>query len=128
MTRKLLDEAQRVALKHYTHHPQWDHYIHFSFIVCDGKLLGWSPNREGTPPVHFGYTKDAKLHSELGVYRKVRGLLKGRGFEMINIRLSRQGLFKLSAPCEVCREWLDAVGCNVVYFTLDGGEWGRANL
>lgn len=97
-------------------------YRHWTFVVCDGKILEWgSNNMDGVAPKHFGYSPFSKHHSEFVAYRKARGLLKGAKFAIINIRLNKQGLMKMSMPCEVCWEWLQAVGCTECWFSTENG-------
>lgn len=124
MTKKLLTQALQIAHKEHTTHPEWRHFMHWTFVIADGKIVEWATNKKGQPERHFGYHSNAKVHSELFAYRKARGLLKER-FEIVNVRINRQGELKIAAPCGVCREWLTAVGCERAWFTLTEGGWGR---
>lgn len=110
-----------------TKHPQHAHYMHWSYIVQDQRVVEWGMNRDHTPALHFGYGPNAKLHSELVAYKKARGLLANGPFNVVNIRLNRQGQVKLSAPCLVCQQWLASVGCEKVWFSLPGG-WAKLIL
>lgn len=124
MTSKLLNQALQIAQRHYSKHPEFKYYLHYTFVIEDNQLVEWSTNKTGPPDIHFGYHRRAKLHSELRAYKKARGLLSGR-FEIINLRLNRQGQIRLSAPCVVCREWLTAVGCESMWFSLNEEGWAK---
>lgn len=127
MTNRLLNESLRHAHTFLRKHPQYRHFLHTSYVVCGGQVVEWGYNRAGEPPVHFGYHGESKIHAELAAYRKGRGLINGT-FSLINVRYNRSGMVKLAAPCQVCREWLAAVGCDTVWFTLDGGGWAKTSL
>ena len=131
MTNKLITTALRIATSSYTTHPQYNHYLHYSFIIQNNKLIEWGTNLAGEPPLHFGYHSGKtvpKLHSELVAYRRARGLLNHHEpFEMINIRLTRSGLLKISAPCLTCQSWLKPLGCTNVWFSTEG-NFGKMRL
>lgn len=129
MTAQTLNHCIRIALKNLPRHNQFLYHPHTSFVVEDNKILAWGENRQGDPPVYFGYSKRSeapKLHAELTAYRRARGLLKG-DFEMVNILLNKQGDFKKSMPCDICQSWLREVGCRVVWFSHPAG-WGKVIL
>ena len=125
MTKTLLNEALRRAEQSLDKHPQFDHYLHWSFIVQHNTIIEWGMNREAEPPPQWGYRKNSKLHSEYVAYKKARGVLASGPFELINVRLNRQGQPKLSQPCRTCRQWLDALGCQRIVFTTNDG-WASA--
>lgn len=128
MTHKVLNECIRLARSHYRKHPQWGGFLHYSFVISGREIVETGINLSGSPPAQFGYHDRAKLHSEFVAYRKAKGLLKGAPFDLVNVRFNRSGNFKMCAPCETCRGWLGAVGCQRVWFTLDGGEWARTQV
>lgn len=119
-----LKQALILAQSRFHQHPQFQHYLHWSFVVQGGKLIEWGTNREASPPKHFGYHHHSKIHSELDAYKKARGLLNPGPFALINIRLSRRGELRMSAPCPTCAEWLRSVGCDQVWFSTPSG-WAR---
>lgn len=123
MKKRLLDEALAIARRTSLKHPERRHYMHWTFIVADGKIIEWATNKVGEPPVHFGYhwrRVAPKLHAEYIAFKRARGLLDGP-FDVINVRLNRRGAMRMSAPCEVCGVWLKAVGCRNMWFTTDMG-------
>ena len=131
MTSKILNECLQFAQQHFHKHPQYEHYIHYTFIIQNNQLVEWGTNLDGNPPLHFGYNKKSgapKLHSEFVAYKKGRGLLNNDPFDLVNIRVNRRGEVKISAPCFVCQEWLKSVHCSTVWFTIDGGKFGRIRL
>lgn len=128
MKKKLLHEALRIARDTLAKHPQQS-FKHWAFIVQNGKIVEWSVNMDGEPPVHFGYHSrlknndlDPKLHAEFTAFRKARGLLDfGKRWECINIRLNNAGEMRLAAPCKCCHGFLSEMGCHTFHFTTDAG-------
>jgi hypothetical protein len=134
MNKRILTEALRMAIRHLPNHPAVNEtWMHWSFIVVDNKIVEWGTNLRGQPPIHYAYNKkivdvDAhcKLHSEIVAYRRAKKLL-GRdlgSFEVINVRLNKQGHTKISAPCCCCAPLLKELGCTRFYYTTDAG-WGK---
>lgn len=128
MRKSLLHTATKIALEKFPNHPEFGNFIHYSFVVLDNKILGYGENNAQTPPIHYGYGKrlincdfKPKTHSEICAYKRTRGLLKNRPFEMINIRLGRGGDLKNSKPCECCDELLTVLGCKKIYYSTDNG-------
>lgn len=110
-------------------HPEYGNYLHWTFIVQDGKVLGFGRNRPGRPYYdNFGYTALSKIHSEMDCWRKVKGLINSnKSFKCINIRLNKQGELRLSKPCACCVSFLDFVGCHSVIFSTEAG-FGKLNI
>lgn len=122
MRKSLLTEALSLAFAKKDSHPEYRHYIHFSFVVQRNKIVEMGRNNVAEPARHYGYhsrlqTGLPKTHSEVDAYRKARGLLDRGGFEIINIRLSRRGLLRISKPCPHCYEILKSLGCSRFYFS-----------
>lgn len=127
MRKQLLNQSARVALANAHKHPEHQHYLHWSFIVQNNQIVEWGVNRTGIPDPQWGYKPNSKIHSELSAYKKARLLLDRGPFDLINVRLNRQGLIKLSAPCVTCAGWLAANGCRKVWFTSPAG-WASITL
>lgn len=133
MKKKILNDVIRLAIKELPTHPEYNHYCHWSFIIQNNKIVEWSTNDNGIPPIHLGYNSridcsEPKRHAEFNAWRKAKGILiQNKSFECINIRLNRLGEIKFSAPCICCSNFLKALGCNKVYFTTDLG-WAKVNL
>lgn len=125
MRKQIIQDCLRVAQKQAKeqNHPEYDNYLHWSFIVQDGKVLGFGRNRPGKPYYDkFGYTTLSKIHAEHDAYRKIKGLLNNsRTFDILNIRLNRQGKMRLSKPCSCCAIFLKFMGCKNVIFSTDCG-------
>lgn len=108
--------AERELFKHE------QNYKHWTFIFCNSKLIEWGRNTYGTPHIRYiSCNSDAQIHSEVTAYKRARGLLFGRPFEILNIRLSNKGLLRLSKPCMVCLGWLHSVKCVGGIYTIDDG-------
>ena len=129
MKKTLFREAVRIARDKLTSHPQLGHFMHYSFIVQNNKIIEWGFNIAHEPPKHYGYherLKDAinkpKMHSEIACYQKAKGLLnKNKKFEIINIRLDRNGELLNSAPCSCCHNLLTELGCHKFFFSSQIG-------
>lgn len=109
MKKSLLTVAYNIACSKLDLHPEYNYYLHYSFIVQDNKIVEWGTNNKIVPAVHFGYQArlndddfKPKMHSEWIAYRRAKGLLnRRRPFDMINIRLNRKKEIKMSRPCEL---------------------------
>jgi tRNA(Arg) A34 adenosine deaminase TadA len=127
MKRSILNECLRIARdKHGPAHPSWDHKaVHYTFIVQDNKILEMGVNRPNTkPPLHYGYPSYADIHSEIDAWKKARGILGDKKWEIVNIKL----LKRLpnypeadAAPCNQCMDFLQMRGCKHFYFTTNTG-------
>lgn len=97
-------------------------YDHYSYIVSDNEIVEWGRNKTKlVPPVHWGYNEHQGIHSELSAYLKAAGILRGREFGVVNVRLSPSLELKDSKPCKNCENLLRALGAGwVVYSTEDG--------
>lgn len=125
MKNSIINECVRTARSEISGHPEFttNGYLHWSFIVQKNKILGRGKNKVGKPYYNgFGYSDISKIHSEGDVYRRVKGIIESNlTFEVINIRLNRQGDLRLSKPCDCCFRFLNFVGCKTVYFSTDLG-------
>jgi hypothetical protein len=127
--KKLLAECLRIAEGSLHKHPQLEHYPHWAFIVQGNKIVEWSTNLAGEPPIHFGYhdkikgaTNPPKMHAEFAAFRKARGILEStKPFECINIRMNKTGEIRFAAPCNCCRNFLNEMGCVSFWFTTCEG-------
>jgi hypothetical protein len=127
MKTSLIRDAIRIAREKLPRHPEFDHWPHFTFVVQDNKIIEWGYNHDEVPPIHFGYHQRLdwnmpKTHSELAAWRSAKGLIKpNRGFETINIRLTRKGELKDSKPCSCCFSFLKTMGCSACHFSTNLG-------
>lgn len=135
MKRTILRDVVRTSAEKLTSHQQFHYYPHFSFIIQDNKVLGMGMNNGAEPPRHFGYHDRLtvgnglpKIHAEFAAYRKVKGILRPEGFEIVNIRMNRLGQLKTSAPCSCCFNFLSDMGCTHCYFSTDTGEFATLKM
>lgn len=125
MKKSLLYECVRSAKARLHNHPQYAHYIHYSFLVQDNKILACGTNNARTPEPHFGYAariQDGrpKTHSEISAWKRGKGLLITRkSWEIVNVRLNKAGSILLSKPCCCCYDIMKNLGCNRFYFSID---------
>lgn len=117
--------AQRINPKH----PEKGRFQHFTFIIQSNKIVEWAINTRQEPPRHQGYHRrliDAeyppKMHSEANAYRRARGLLDlNKSFQIINIRLNRDGEMRQSKPCNCCFDIMKALGCSCFFYSSNVG-------
>lgn len=130
MKANLLRECARIARSKLENHCQFSAWPHYAFIIQNNSLIDFSTNTNGEPPVHMGYHERIrwgigglpKRHAELNAYKKAKGLLSPtKPFECLNIRLSRQGHFRLSMPCSCCFQFLQAMGCRQCWYSSEAG-------
>ena len=125
--KRLINESVRIARSKIMNHPQRDCYLHYSFIIQDNKIVEYSTNGTWEPPVYFGYHRfegdsKPKLHAEIWAYKKARGILNHReNFQVINIRLNKQGEIKMSKPCKACYHLMTSFGCNKFWYSSEIG-------
>lgn len=130
MRKSLLNQCLTLAKKKLYKHPQLEHYPHFSFIIVDNQICGFGTNNSHEPDKKYGYHKRIdkddfipKTHSEADALRKCRNRLTNK-WEIVNIRLSKAGLTRLSCPCSVCLRLLLCFNCSKIYFSTPTQEWG----
>lgn len=126
MKNSVLKRALRISIDYLPKHPQLKCYPHYSFIVQDNKIIEWATNVVYEPPIHFGYRMRIsggrpKLHAEFLAYKRARGILGRRGFEVVNIRLNRSGMVRISKPCQCCHDFLSDLGCIKFWYSWEGG-------
>ncbi len=129
MKKSLLSDALQISLMKFKKHPEYERYIHYSFIIQDNKIIEWGTNHKGIPAKHYGYCKKnndptfvPKIHSEIDAFKKAKGILnKSKIFEIINIRLNKEGQIRSSKPCVCCYYLLKELGCKTFHFTEDDG-------
>lgn len=128
MKARLLQECLKIARDNNTpiHHPEWDCYKHYAFIIQDKKILTWDTNRRGSALLLRGYKESQKTHAETNCWAKAKGhpyFHRGYPFEMVNIRLSKLGAMKISKPCFNCIEALKRVGCWRIWYSIEGKKF-----
>jgi tRNA(Arg) A34 adenosine deaminase TadA len=125
MRSKLLRQCLQIAVNKNRPdlHPEWGNHVHFCFVVQGNKIVEWGTNRPGNADRICGFNPIRhKIHAEVDAYRKAKGLLNKREtFEVVNIRLNKDGKTRLAAPCSCCTNFLDVVGCDRVYFSTNVG-------
>jgi len=127
MKKKLLSEAVRTARARIANqnHPQYNFFIHYTFVVVNKRLMGFGVNREGRPFYDgFGYHKTSKIHSEADAYNKYKGLIKS-DFSVINLRFNRQGMLRMAKPCDCCTAFLIAVNCSTAIYSTRTGSFAK---
>lgn len=127
MKKSLLDHALKIARDKLGSHPQLAHFPHYSFVVQNNQIVEWALNTTLEPPRHYGYHRSddesfrPKYHSETLAYRRARGLIGDKDFEIINIRLNKAGAVRLSRPCKPCYELMSVLGCRCFYYSSEVG-------
>lgn len=117
MKTSILRECARRAINKLPRHPQ-STWKHFSFIISDGKILSCGVNRTGEPDP--SYPEHCKIHAEVDAFRKARGILDS-DFDVVNIRMNKNGHIRMSAPCPHCENFLRSVKCSSVFYSTNEG-------
>ena len=138
MKNAIFDNCMRIAQDYLPRHPQFRFYAHYSFVIQNNAIIEWATNSGGNPdgplrPMYDSRVKylngRSKTHSEPFAMKRARGLLqRNKEFDLINIRLARNGLTRESAACPCCRHFLTMLGCRSVWFTLDDSRWAKEIL
>lgn len=125
MKRKVLNECLRISIKNNTpDHPEWDSYHHFSFLIQKNKIVCFGTNRAASALTNLGFDDYTKMHSEVDVCRKAKGIMdKGSDFEIVNVRLTKRNHIKTSHPCKCCYAFLKHLGCKRIWFTTRVGNF-----
>ena len=127
MKATILRECLRLSRsKIYKHHER-EHWIHFSYIVQNNKILSAGTNNSHHPPIHLGYSRrlawegsHAKTHSEFDCWKSARGIIdKSRNWEIVNVRTNKVGAIRNSAPCNCCNAFLSEMGCVRCFYTTN---------
>jgi hypothetical protein len=124
MKKALIKQILCLCNKRLTRHPELNNFPHYSFVIRNGKIVSWARNSKVEPPRHFGYHRDGdatfrpKYHAELAAYRK--NPVKPP-FQIVNVRMSRQGSLRISKPCLACAKLMTALGCNKFYYSFNDG-------
>jgi hypothetical protein len=129
MKKSILDEALAISRRNKSKHPELEHFLHYSFIIQENKIVEFGLNNKGVPHRHYGYhdrIKDhrysPKTHSEIAAYRKARGILdKRKNFQIVNVRINKAGDVRNSKPCSCCYAIMKALGCSRFFYSSDVG-------
>jgi deoxycytidylate deaminase len=99
---------------------------HFSFIMDGKKIISFGWNRSWrTHPIakRYGHRHDcqhSELHAILNFQYPIREL---RWYDLVNIRLHKNGNVALSKPCNSCQEMLADFGVSNIFFSAQNGEF-----
>lgn len=124
MKKSILRVAIHLAYDYLAHHPQINHYPHYSFIIVKNKIVSWATNTCLEPPIYLGYHRSwdgsykPKFHAEWHAYR--RSKITGP-FDIVNIRLNKSRHLRLSKPCKTCFHLLSSLGCRKFWYTDQTG-------
>jgi tRNA(Arg) A34 adenosine deaminase TadA len=124
MKKQLLNKILEVSRRRLRRHPEINNFPHYSYIVKNGKIVTWARNCKKEPPVHYGYhrpwdeTYRPKYHAELAAFKKA---LVKPPFQIVNVRMNKQGLLRISKPCSACTKLMTALGCTKFYYSFQEG-------
>lgn len=101
-------------------------FKHFSFLFRRNNLaaIGFNkPNKTHPLSNKFGYRFNC-IHSELDVLLNFEKPLKElKNYELLNIRLDRNGDVKLSKPCKFCQQLLKYYKTRRVLYSISNAEF-----
>jgi hypothetical protein len=131
MKRKLIKACIEIAIDQNNpiDHPQYNHFVHWSFMIQDNRVISIGVNRAGNPINPIYNSKDfSKIHSESEMHRKSKHFYDNRmPFEVVNIRLGKDNQLKDSRPCICCNAFLSNIGCSRVYYSTMNGNFSVIN-
>lgn len=113
----LVLECIRRATRMLHRHPEYKNYIHFTFIVQNNSIISCGVNRSAEPPNYLSYKRWQKIHSEFTAWKRGKSFIKKGKFYIVNIRLNRSGLLRMSYPCQCCFRFLKNLGCTGVWYS-----------
>jgi len=129
MNKKILNICLSIAKNSIDLHPRKNNYKHYSFIIQNDKIVEWGTNRAMDSLKIFGYEEHQMMHSENFAYKRSKGLLdKNKDFEVINVRLNKNGNIKISKPCFHCFKYLRRLGCSKIWYTDKLGKFKKIIL
>jgi hypothetical protein len=103
-------------------HKRPENFHHFSFLIQGGKILSMGRNLHIK---HASIYPRGTYHSEYVAYKRGKGLLDRRKrWHIINIRLTLGHKVAISKPCSICQDYLRAMGCDRVIYTIEGDLHG----
>ncbi len=95
---------------------------HFSFIITGSKILAIGINTfQEHPKGHYFGFKWGGLHSEISAILKL-GKPFGdncKKYDIINIRLNKKGLVRISKPCKTCENVLKMIDFKRAYYSTN---------
>lgn len=133
-------------IKHaYQEFYDWDRHgrcFHLSYLIRNNKIFSFATNSYSQLHLahRFGYyvphkTSSANYcsgrHSETEAIKRVEAVVfqpEWRRFELVNIRINRQGKISLAAPCRNCMRVIENFGIKRVYFTTNTGQFGLIRI
>jgi deoxycytidylate deaminase len=97
---------------------------HIAFLVKNGKIvkIGWNKNKTTPKNLHHPY------HSgRTGIHAEMSAIIKSgkddlSNYEMIVIRVNREGKIANSCPCVGCKSVLKQFGINDVWYSNQQGN------
>ena len=101
-------------------------YKHFSFIV-DGQTI-FSIGFNNTTKTHplaqkYGH-RFASTHSEINALAKFPYAIRLlRNYDMVNVRLNKNGVVRLAKPCIHCQQLLMAFNISNIYYSTNAGSF-----
>ena len=123
MKRKLLSKCYCTALNVLDKHCQ--PYKHYSFVVQKNRIVGYGINNNGPANITLGYPSYSKIHSEVDAYFKNKAFIDIQfPFEIVNIRMMKNGRLRDSNPCPCCFGFLSSLNCNRIWFSTNIGVFG----
>jgi hypothetical protein len=126
MKSKIFREVLRIALLKLPNHPFFtikDGKLHFSFVVLENSIISIGTNQLGSRKT--GWPEHSSIHSEYVALKHAKRILNvenGR-FDIINIRMNRNGELRNSKPCKSCLAYLCKNGVGKIYHTDSHGKF-----
>lgn len=120
---KILEKAQRIAFENLD--APTGRQRHFSFITNGNTIIAWGCNNTSrTHPVAARYSDYPYIHSELAAIlaAPVRPV-ELREYDLINLRVMRDGSLGMAKPCRYCRRLLQDFQFKSVFYSNNEGNF-----
>ena len=101
-------------------------YKHFSFIIYGQTIfsIGVNNTTKTHPLAHKYGHRFASTHSEINALARFPYAIRLlRNYDMINIRLTKKGVVRLSKPCIHCQQLLMAFNIHNIYYSTNTGSF-----
>lgn len=117
LTEEIYPHALNLAKTQFKENPNRGR-VHLSFGIDRYRIVAVGINGQKTHPkmLELGY-QGMLMHSEVDL---VRQLKTTQGITLLNMRLSKTGVFGMSKPCAYCMAWCSAAFSRILYTDPQG--------
>jgi tRNA(Arg) A34 adenosine deaminase TadA len=94
--------------------------LHFSLIIQHNAIVSLACNNVGDHII--GWPEHSNIHAEFMVFKKAKGILShNTKWNVVNVRMNKQGVLRNSHPCASCSRFLILMGVHGIHYTTNDG-------